>query len=64
MPAGSSFAAILVAFKDFIEVVPDYPFGLAIVIRREAELSRNEAGQILRENLPEFTLTPIPIAVE
>jgi hypothetical protein len=50
VPAGSSFAAIFGAFKAFIQVVPDYPFALAIVIRQEAELSRNEAGQILREN--------------
>lgn len=64
VPASSSLAAILGAFTDFIQGRPDYPFGLTIVIRQEAELSRNDAGQVLGANLPGFRLTQIPIPAE
>jgi O-acetyl-ADP-ribose deacetylase (regulator of RNase III) len=62
VPASKSLSAILAAFADFIQGTPTFPLDLAIVIRQEAELSRNEVGEVLKASLPEFKLTRIPIA--
>jgi O-acetyl-ADP-ribose deacetylase (regulator of RNase III)/NAD-dependent SIR2 family protein deacetylase len=62
VPASSSLDAILAAFWEFIQVAFDYPLKLALVIRHEAELSRNEVGRILKTSLPEFGVTFIPVS--
>jgi O-acetyl-ADP-ribose deacetylase (regulator of RNase III)/NAD-dependent SIR2 family protein deacetylase len=62
VPPEESFAAIIDTFADFIREMPMYQLGLAVVIRQEAELSRNDAERVLQLHLPEFELTRIPIS--
>jgi O-acetyl-ADP-ribose deacetylase (regulator of RNase III) len=60
--ASASLAAILGAFTDFIQGASQNTLRLVVVIRQEAELSRTEAGEILKRDLPNFSLARVPIA--